>query len=359
MADDKLDTTWVGLPSLEVDAGPPTTCHGLTLMPEVAPALNSNGAQKGRASGGIDASMETVEHDKYNSGGQIDEGSEHADTLQKREIENKELEELFVKLNINENTGSEFLTSSFDFKVDNDGDTLLHTAIVINRCIDEIRSLLFRYMNVLSYTCFMQLINYQNRFRFQTPLHLAALLNRPDVVDMLVDLGAQTNFRDSNMRTPLHIACACMDSNLLEAFFKPALKIPPGSLDLQNDEGLTCLHVTVAYSNEATAAILLQHGADINARDGHSGRTALHFAAETGNVGFVRFLMTYLPGSECRGLLNPNVRTLDGLTALELAYVRGWAEVVQLLEPVSEPVRLKEEVMNYSDNEKEDNLCHA
>ena len=54
--------------------------------------------------------------------------------------------------------------------------------------------------------------------------------------------------------------------------------------------GLTPLHVACHYDQEASAVVLLKHGADINSDDG-AGWTPLHHAAYDGYHLIVRFLL--------------------------------------------------------------------
>lgn len=54
--------------------------------------------------------------------------------------------------------------------------------------------------------------------------------------------------------------------------------------------GLTPLHVACHYDQEATAAVLLKRGADVNADDG-AGWTPMHHAAYDGYHLLVRFLL--------------------------------------------------------------------
>ena len=72
----------------------------------------------------------------------------------------------------------------------------------------------------------------------------------------------------------------------------------------------------------AQAAMLLEKGQDVDARDGH-GQTALMKAAHAGHVALVRLLV-----NEGAGL---DHRAKYGLTALMLAVVAGHGDVVAVL----------------------------
>src|SRR5580704_3473778 len=80
-----------------------------------------------------------------------------------------------------------------------------------------------------------------------TPLHLAAFFGKLDAARLLLNKGAQVNARSTNpmQNTPLHAAAAGK-------------------------------HATVAK-------LLIDHGANVNARQ-HGGWTALHAAAQTGDI---------------------------------------------------------------------------
>jgi ankyrin repeat protein len=67
---------------------------------------------------------------------------------------------------------------------------------------------------------------------------------------------------------------------------------------------------------------LLEHGADVNARDSY-GQTGLMLAAQAGHRGVVETLLAY--GA------NLNVTAKFGLSALMLAIVAGHIEVARLL----------------------------
>ncbi|EEU42728.1 uncharacterized protein NECHADRAFT_105186 [Fusarium vanettenii 77-13-4] len=88
-----------------------------------------------------------------------------------------------------------------------------------------------------------------------------------------------------------------------------ALRIAsPLTRDLQ---GLTPLHLAAERDHLAIAMLLLDHGADCNAR-ANGGRTPLHLAARFGSAAMVEFLVD-------DGRSDPNARTNDGRTPLHYA----------------------------------------
>lgn len=74
-----------------------------------------------------------------------------------------------------------------------------------------------------------------------------------------------------------------------------------------------------------TLVYLISHlKADVNARDGLSGRTLLHHAADVGDTNTVQFLIHI-----CQA--NVNARAYSGCTPLRIAIGRGHWRVVEIL----------------------------
>lgn len=78
-----------------------------------------------------------------------------------------------------------------------------------------------------------------------TPLHQATLRNNQEIVDLLVDHGANVNQANAYGETPLHFACQAASLNCVNKF--------------------------------------IENGADLRAEDG-AGRTCIHHAARSGSV---------------------------------------------------------------------------
>ncbi len=119
------------------------------------------------------------------------------------------------------------------------------------------------------------------------PLHLAAFFGHPELAKGLLNRGAVIDSRSTNAmkNTPLHAAAAGTKLELVE--------------------------------------LLLDHGADVNARQ-QGGWTALHSAAQTGNREMAEILLAH--GADVRARADNNQSPLD------LALMHGHGEVATLLE---------------------------
>ncbi|KAI8498599.1 Unconventional myosin-XVI [Branchiostoma belcheri] len=87
--------------------------------------------------------------------------------------------------------------------------------------------------------------------------------------------------------------------------------------------GWTALHVASWYGQTGVLELLIQHGADIEAREKLGDRTALHLASDSGQTGVVELLIQH--GADLEG------RDKFGRTALHLASWNGQTGVVELL----------------------------
>lgn len=177
--------------------------------------------------------------------------------------------------------------------ISDEGDTFLHLAIIHGE-----PRLALQFILIVP----KEILEIQNDL-LQTPLHLSVFLNQPEVTRCLILKGANPEVPDRNGNTPLHLACEygfmqCA-SMLLDELKEEEMKSPfydssvriEQDLELQNWQGLTCLHVATIYGYTNLVDYLLSKKANINAKEGTGGRTSLHLAVELRNILMVRSLL--------------------------------------------------------------------
>uniref|UniRef100_A0A0D9WLB4 RING-type E3 ubiquitin transferase n=1 Tax=Leersia perrieri TaxID=77586 RepID=A0A0D9WLB4_9ORYZ len=136
------------------------------------------------------------------------------------------------------------------------------------------------------------------------------------------------------------LAAAAKDGDAAEA--QRLLAANPGLARCNSFGSLNSpLHIAATKGHHQVAALLLENGADVNARniygqvwkvDNLSGRTALHMAAAGGHVKCVRLLVADVAvagGGERDGYVNKAAN--GGVTALHLAALHGHVDCVHLL----------------------------
>ena len=216
------------------------------------------------------------------------------------------------------------------YRQDNDGDTLLHVAIIN---LDADAAAYFIESTPSPYW-----LDIRNNLS-QTPLHIAVLTRQVTIVRQLVVAAVDVNARDRHGNTPLHLACREGFLDIVGALMKPVSFEEQQrnnylvsfeniherlDLNLLNFDGLSCLHVAASTNQTDIIKHLLQNGADVNVKEEKSGRTILHEAASTGNLQLVRLLVSL---DKC----DLNAMTYDGCTPFDLARARGhWIIVAEL-----------------------------
>lgn len=148
----------------------------------------------------------------------------------------------------------------------------------------------------------------------ETPLVLGVEFGNSDCTRLLLEAGADVNKREKSAMTALHVAARHGRYYYRDC---TVLLLRSGAQLEARYKGRTPLHEACLRGNHGQARLLLEHGADIEAREGHSGMTPLHCAvmAEEGEE-CVRLLLSF----------SANVNALDGSgtrTVLSLARHRG------------------------------------
>ncbi|XP_028733596.1 ankyrin repeat domain-containing protein 27 isoform X2 [Peromyscus leucopus] len=127
-------------------------------------------------------------------------------------------------------------------------------------------------------------VNVTNQDGF-SPLHMAALHGRTDLVPLLLKHGAYSGARNTSQAVPLHLACRQGHFEVVKCLLEANAK--PNKKDLG---GNTPLILACSGGHHQVAALLLQHGASINASN-NKGNTALHEAVMGRHVLVVELLL--------------------------------------------------------------------
>jgi len=90
-----------------------------------------------------------------------------------------------------------------------------------------------------------------------SPLITAAALGRSDAAEILIDGGADLNYKNNDSSTALHTAVAFGKTEVAEILIDAG-----AGLNLKNNDGSTALHTAAFFCNVKIVATLLEKGAD-------------------------------------------------------------------------------------------------
>jgi ankyrin repeat protein len=95
-----------------------------------------------------------------------------------------------------------------------------------------------------------------------TPLITAAALGRPEAAEILINGGADLNYKNNDGSTALHTAVAFGKTEVAE------ILIDAGTdLNLKNNDGSTALHTAAFFCNVEIVKALLEKGVDKNIKN--------------------------------------------------------------------------------------------
>lgn len=223
---------------------------------------------------------------------------------------------------------------------DEDGDTGLHLAVLHGQQ-EALRSL----TQVVSALSGEEVLNMRNHL-YQTPLHLAVITQQKEAVEVLLLAGADPTLTDRHGNTVLHLAAQQEGDGMVELLLRR--RELREQLEFSNTAGLCAIHLAVLANRLPSLRELLAGGADVEAQERGSGRTALHIATETGNVSLAGCLLL-------EGNAKVDCCTFNGSTPLHVAAGRGSVKLTALLVAAgADPQRENFEPLFFREDEEEE-----
>lgn len=158
-----------------------------------------------------------------------------------------------------------------------------------------------------------------------TALVFAVMLGQTEICGILIDAGADVNIKSSGGTTLLHhVAFSGGDyKDIAELLIAKGLDVNAKITRSGEIKDGTPLHLAAPKGNVLVAEVLIQNGAEVNARLPYNGYTALHLASRDGFKEVVELLIT--KGAEV------NAKTMYGETPLDLGISKEHNEIVDLL----------------------------
>lgn len=191
---------------------------------------------------------------------------------------------------------------------------------ILNSSLEEFRQMLAGLADVN--TMVIPLFQY-------TALHLAAHSGDVEKVHAVLQRKPELEIRTTNQKyTPLHVAVtnnhAATASVLLDA---------GANIEAVANDGLQAIHLAAMRGYANVTKALLQRGANVHATEANNA-TALHAAAFYGHAEVVRMLL--------EGGADPNRKDRGGLTPFTLAQRKGHTAIQALMKNVNQVTSVSE-----------------
>ena len=160
-----------------------------------------------------------------------------------------------------------------------------------------------------------------------TALHRAVVNVEPDVVQVLIDAGADINTQNNEGRSPLLSACASRALDVVEMLVEAG-----AGVRAKSDDGETCLILAAYFGHTEIVRYLAGlPEVDLNYRDTENNYTALQHAVEEGYTDVVQVLLEAGADVDTRGNL--------GRSPLLYVCASGELDVVKMLVRAGAEVR--------------------
>ncbi|GFY63345.1 rabankyrin-5 [Trichonephila inaurata madagascariensis] len=128
----------------------------------------------------------------------------------------------------------------------------------------------------------------EEAFDGQSALHLAAAWGLEQVLQTLIEHGADVNLQDSEMKTPLHTAIANQNSVIISLL----LSCPALDLSLRDRQGYTPFASAMIFKNNKAAEAILSREPRAAEQHDNKGRNFLHLAIQKKDIESILFLLS-------------------------------------------------------------------
>uniref|UniRef100_A0A8C8DZH7 Ankyrin repeat and FYVE domain containing 1 n=1 Tax=Oryzias sinensis TaxID=183150 RepID=A0A8C8DZH7_9TELE len=155
----------------------------------------------------------------------------------------------------------------------------------------------------------------------QTPLHLASNWGLEEVVQCLLEFGANVNTQDAEGRTPIHAAI----SNQHNVIIQLLISHPDIRLNIRDRQGMTPFACAMTHKNNKAAEAILKREPGAAEQVDNKGRNFLHVAVQNSDIESVLFLISV------QANVNSRVQDAAKLTPLHLAVQAGSEIIVRNL----------------------------
>ncbi|XP_034936142.1 ankyrin repeat domain-containing protein 16-like [Chelonus insularis] len=154
------------------------------------------------------------------------------------------------------------------------------------------------YLEIVKFLCenwknhSFKVVNVVNKDT-KRPLHEAAQFAKSDIVEYLIDNGAEVDAIKRADWTPLMLACTKDGPDAIESIKK--LIKAGANLSLRNKDGWMPLHIASRVGNANIIKLLLEVEPELINVSSKNGRTALHIAAFHGHLDAIHLLLSTEP----------------------------------------------------------------
>lgn len=150
-------------------------------------------------------------------------------------------------------------------------------------------------------------------------LEQATLTGHIETIKSLIAQGNDINARNTQGQAPLHLAAAKGDSDMIELLLDSGAEVDA----VATDSGYTCLHYAASMGHVESCELLIRRGADTDALTFRQ-ETPLHLAIARGHSNVVALLLKYHARLD--------IRDKNGVTPLRLAEAGRKGEIVIMIQ---------------------------